>query len=561
MVGQIFRVLGKEIGGVHQAAYLLAGFTLLSQILALARDRLLAHFFGAGSTLDVYYAAFRIPDLLFVSVASIVSVSVLVPVLSRKIETEGTVAARQFLSSVTTFFLVLIVSVSVVLFFALPFLQPLLFPGFSGDELDQLITISQILLLSPILLGLSNIFGGVNQTLRRFFVYALSPILYNAGIIIGIIFLQEYFGIIGVVYGVILGAVFHLCAQIPFVVRNGLFPIPTLRIDYVQVRYVFMNSLPRALTLGSTHFTLLVLVAIASMMAEGSIAIFNFSFNLQSVPLSIIGVSYSLAAFPTLARLYSAGQTQEYVADVLIAVRHIIFWSLPIVALFVVLRAQIVRVILGSGSFDWGDTRLTAAALAFFVVSVVFQSITLLIVRAYYASGETRTPLIVNFAATLLTVVLAFVLVFMFNSIPVLQYFIESLLRVEGLVGTEVLMLPLAFAVGTSCNGALLLYLFRRRFGVTEGRLISGAYRSFATAVFVGAVAYGMLSIVVYIFDTQTLLGIFLQGAISGLVGIGAGYILLRLLSSEELVEIEAAVSRRFRKASGIMPPEQDVIS
>lgn len=561
MVGKIFSVLGKEISGVHQAAYILAFFTLLSQLLALVRDRLLAHFFGADITLDIYYAAFRVPDLVFVSVASIVSVSVLVPLLSEKLEKSGKIEARKFLESLTSTFLFLVVGVSVILFFFLPVIQPFLFPGFEPEELNSLIILSRILLLSPILLGLSNIFGGINQTSRKFFVYAISPILYNLGIILGIFLFEEDFGIVGVAIGVILGAALHLLAQALFVSTSGLFPRPTIKIRYREVGKVFVHSLPRALALGSTHVTLLVLIAIASTMTDGSIAVFNFSFNLQSVPLAIIGVSYSLAAFPTLSRLYSSGKIEEYVADIVIAARHIIFWSLPIIALFVVLRAQIVRVILGSGSFDWADTRLTAAALAFFVVSVVFQSLTLLFVRAYYASGETMIPLFINIISAVTTVILAFVLKEIFEASDFFVYFMESMLRVSDLPGTEILMLPFSFALGALFNGLCIIYFFRKKFRFNADVLFKGFYRSFATAVSTGAVSYFMLSVLAPIFDTQTLLGIFLQGSISGCVGMFAGYILLKILKSDELNEIELAFSRKFRKVAGIIPPEQDVVS
>ena len=561
MVGKIFRVLGKEISGVHQAAYILALFTLLSQLLALIRDRLLAHFFGADITLDIYYAAFRVPDLVFVSVASIVSISVLVPLLSEKLEKYGKFEARKFLESLTSTFLFLVVGVSVILFFLLPFIQPLLFPGFEPAELESLITLSRILLLSPILLGLSNIFGGINQTSRKFFVYAVSPILYNLGIILGIFLFEKELGIMGVVIGVILGAVLHLSAQALFVSTSGLFPRPTINIRYGEVGKVFAHSLPRALALGSTHVSLLVLIAIASTMTDGSIAVFNFSFNLQSVPLAIIGVSYSLAAFPTLSRLYSSGKIEEYVSDIVVAARHIIFWSLPIVALFVVLRAQIVRVILGSGSFDWSDTRLTAAALAFFVISVVFQSLTLLFVRAYYASGETTIPFFVNIISAAITIILAFILKEIFETYSFFVYFVESMLRVSDIPGTEILMLPFSFALGSLFNGLCIMYFFKKKFQFSANVLFKGFYRSFATAVSTGAVAYFMLSALAPIFDTQTLFGIFLQGSISGCVGMFAGYLLLKILKSDELSEIELAFSRKFRKLAGIIPPEQDVVS
>ena len=129
---------------------------------------------------------------------------------------------------------------------------------------------------------------------------------------------------------------------------------------------------------------------------------------MQSVPLAIVGASYSLAAFPTLAGLWTKGDTRTFVSTLSTAMRHIFFWSVPALVLFVVLRAQIVRTVLGSGAFDWSDTRLTAASLALFAVSVVAQSAILLLTRAYYAAGKTRAPLFIAFGGALITVCSAF---------------------------------------------------------------------------------------------------------------------------------------------------------
>jgi len=348
----MLNILGREFGGLHQAAFLLGSFALLSQILALVRDRMLAHSFGAGATLDVYYAAFRIPDLVFAGIASLVSVTVLIPFLVKKIDADGA-GAQKFLSDVFTSFISFITLFSIGLFFLIPWLSGILFPGFSPQEQSSLVPLTRILLLSPIILGLSNLFGSVTQTFRRFFVYALSPVLYNLGIIFGIVFLYPQFGILGLGYGVVLGALFHFLIQIPVVAQQKLLPRFSFSIDIEAMKRVVTLSLPRTLGLSANHIALLFLVSFASLMAEGSIAVFNFSLNLQSVPLSIIGVSYSVAAFPTLARLFAGNEMEKFMKNIIMAMRHIIFWSTPILALFIVLRAQIVRTILGSGEFGW----------------------------------------------------------------------------------------------------------------------------------------------------------------------------------------------------------------
>ena len=226
MVRKIFGFLYKETNSLNQAAFLLGLFAFLSQVLAFLRDRLLAHIFGASLELDIYYAAFRIPDLIFVTVASIVSLSVLIPFIVEK-EALGHKALRDFVNSIFSFFSILIIAAAGLAYFLIPTLSGILFKGFSGAALVEAITISRILLLSPIILGFSNLFGSLTQAYNRFTIYALSPILYNAGIIVGIILLAERLGITGVAIGVVLGASLHVLVQVPFVFASRLFPQPS----------------------------------------------------------------------------------------------------------------------------------------------------------------------------------------------------------------------------------------------------------------------------------------------------------------------------------------------
>src|SRR3989344_5834752 len=221
MVRAILRFIEQEIGGLHEAAYLLGFFALLSQLLGFLRDRLLASYFGAGAALDIYYAAFRVPDLIFIWSASMVSLSVLIPFLSKRRE-ESKESARRFLDSVFSAFFVLIVVLCALAFFFAPRLVVALFPGFDASAAHDVTLLMRIMLLQPIFLGISNLFASVTQLERRFFVYAISPILYNIGLIIGVVFFYPNMGLPGLAWGVVLGAILHLSIQIPVIVRTGL---------------------------------------------------------------------------------------------------------------------------------------------------------------------------------------------------------------------------------------------------------------------------------------------------------------------------------------------------
>lgn len=560
MVGRLLKIFNKEWSGLHEAAFLLAGTAVLSQILGLLRDRLLAHHFGAGTSLDVYYAAFRIPDFLYASVASFVAVTVLIPFLLERIEGGGGIhEARAFINTIFTAFLLMMLVVTVVVYFCIPMLALVIVPGFHGETLDQFIKLSRMLLLSPLLLGVSNLFGSITQSLRRFFVFAAGPILYNIGIIIGIVFFLPHMGLSGVVLGVLLGAAFHVLIQIPVLISEGVFPKLTLRIHFADVRAVVKLSIPRTIALSATHVATMVLIGLASGMNAGSIAVFTLAMNLQSIPLAIVGMSYSVAAFPTLAKLWTGGNREQFLHQIVGATRHILFWSFPAIILFIVLRAQIVRTILGSGAFDWTATRLTAAALALFAISVVAQNLVLLYTRSFYAMGKTTRPLRANIAGGILIIVSTLFLLFAFHTYPIFRFFAETLLRVEDMPGTEVLMLPLGYSLGMIVNVCILLFMLHQYFPTLAREVKKAFLHSFCTSILVGFVAYHSLQILAPLVDLNTFRGVFLQGFFAGIVGICAGIFLLRVMENQELEEIRLSLHHKFWKAKPIAA-EQEVI-
>ncbi len=548
MVRKIFGFLYKETPTLHKAAYLLGFFAILSQILAFFRDRLLAHIFGAGSELDIYYAAFRIPDFVFVTIASVVSISVLVPFIVDR-EKRGQAELRDFVDNIFSFFTFLIIFVCGLTFFLVPTLSEFLFKGFSAHELSQVILLSRIFLLSPILLGVSNLFGSLTQAYNRFIIYAFAPLLYNIGIILGTVVLGAKLGVLGVALGVVFGSLLHVLVQVPFVLKIGLFPRFRPWFDFASIKNVVALSFPRTLTLSMNYIATIFLISMASVMAIGSISVYSFSLNIQSIPLSIIGVSYSLAAFPTLIRHFTNKDLKGFVEHMVTTSRHIIFWSLPLTALFVVLRAQIVRVLLGSGHFDWNDTRLTAASLALFSISAVFQCLMLLFVRAFYSAGHTRKPLIINTISTIVLVLCSYALVQIFYSSAEFRYFIVALMKVEDLPGTAVLMLPLGYSIGTIINGIVHWISFEKDFRGYSKEVLRTFFQSFSVSVIVGYVAFIGLSIFAPIFNTETLIGIFLQGFCAGILGIVAGIVVLFLLKSKEFGEFWSAIHTKFWKA------------
>jgi len=562
---KIFRIFSKEYGSINQAALLLGFFAFLSQVLALFRDRSIAHFIGPGASLDAYYAAFRVPDLIFICIASLASITVIIPFIMAKMPArdedriEVTTEARKYLNDIFTVFFAVMVFVSLAAYLLMPYLIPIVTPGFTPLMQSKVVMLSRIMLLSPILMGLSNLFGTVTQLFRKFFIYSLSPILYNIGIIIGVIFLYPFFGIYGLALGVVLGAFMHFGIQALSSRSCGFTPKFSSRVNFKDIKRVALISLPRTLGLSFNNIALISIIALASYLKGGSISIFNLSFNLQSVPLNIIGISYAVAAFPTLAKSISLGKRDEFKNHLKSAARAIIFWSLPVTFLFIVVRAQIVRVILGSGSFSWDNTRLVAAALAIFSVSIIAQGMIALLSRSYYALGNTKTPLTVNLFCSILIIILSYIFLHLFENMLLFRFFIESMLKVMDIPGTEVLMLPLAYSFGSIINFILHWFFVRRDFMDGESFITKTFFQSLGASFFLGLVAYVSLNILSPIFGTITFWGVFLQGFISGILGLIAAILVLLLLKNEELRDITKTLKTKFWRTNIIAPPQEEL--
>jgi len=412
----------------------------------------------------------------------------------------------------------------------------------------------RILLLQPLLLGISSLCGVVTQMNHRFVLFAISPLLYNVGIIVGIALLYPFFGLVGLVTGVVLGALGHLMVQVPFV-RQSTFSFSLVKtIDWKLLGKILSVSIPRALTLSVNQIVLLILVGMASFMAVGSVSTFQFAFNLQSVPLAIIGMSYSVAAFPTLSYLYAKEDQRGFNLQLLTAFRHIIFWSVPIISLVVVLRAQIVRVLLGSGAFDWADTRLTAALLAIFVLSLLAQAVLLLLIRAFYAGGKTLLPLLVALCSGAVSVGLAFVFRNVYFAHPELAMTMQNLFRLENVFGAEVLVLALAFMLGQFLQVIVLVIASRQTFSVSYSPLITLFYQATLAGVAGGLASYIALNEVVDGINQNTFIGVLLQGGVAGVAGVAVVIGVYKLLGSAELKEIYRSFQTKIFKTDVVKP-------
>lgn len=565
----IRKKLNSTMNSINAAALLLGAASLLSRILGVLRDRLLASHFGASRELDIYYAAFQIPDFLFNLFLIGAASTAIIPIfLETKEQDEN--KAGELIHNLLKIFLIATTAVSLLMIFLMPFFMHLVTPGFSDKERMTTAVLAQIMMASPILLGLSSIISSVIQSFRKFFVFALSPIFYNIGIILGIIFFLPIFGLPGLALGVILGALLHLLVQFIAFLDLGFgkflgpghggektFSRPILKI--------LRLSVPRVIAVSISNITAIFLVAISSTLLAGSISIFSFSDNLSGLPIGIFGVSFAVAAFPILSEQFLKKNSISFFETFYDSLRSISFWIFPMAVFFFVLRAQIVRVTLGAGKFSWTDTRLTAASLGIMTISIFANSIIPVLIRSFYALGNTRRPLIINLFTAIFTVALAYLFIPILSHVNYFSHMFARILKVEDIRNIGVLGVALALSVGSFSDLVLLtrgsLKEAKRKFNIKKEDMPASPWKEIikmlTAAIASGFSGFGILRLVNIFITLDTFLGVLIQGAVSFAAGLLIYALILYALGNKEIRQV-IEVFRKHLSTLRVLPRALD---
>jgi putative peptidoglycan lipid II flippase len=509
--------LNHSSSNILSAAAIIAVSYLGSAFLGLIRNHLLAgRFFGGQeAVLDAYFAAFVIPDSFFqLLVMGAISAS-FIPLYQEYLH-KGEQEASDMTNRALSFFGLVFLFFSLVVVLAARPLASLL-TGYEGSQLDLVVNLMRIMSLSQIIFTISSFYTGVLQARSRFLVPALAPILYNFGTILGILFLSPYLGIYGVAFGVVIGSLLHLLAQVPTGLSLGYVPKFIWDLKHAGLRAMIKLMPPRALALGLDQIERAIAVSLASGFAAGSLSIFNFARQLYILPISLFGVSLSQAAFPKLSEDILKKSNTDFREPLSKSILQVFFFALPASILILVLRVPLVRIAFGAKAFPWEATLTTGRALAFLALSIAPQAVTHILTRAFHATQDTKTPVYIGFVTMAIFMALA--------------YYLGQHL------GYTVVGITIALSITNTIDFIALYAILRRRIGPLgiSSRIFKMVFTSLVTGI---ALWLPMRLLDQFVFDTTRTLPLIALTLTASFIGFVVYLIFCYIFRIEELAEV-----------------------
>lgn len=407
MVKNLFNILSQRQTSILSGAVIIMATVIATKFLGLIRDRLLAHSFTPDSV-AIFFAAFRIPDLIFqLFIFGTLSVA-FIPVFTEFLEEKGEKEAFKLAQSILSLSLILLLAITIfVSVFAGP-LTSMIVPGFTPEQKDQVAQLTRIILLGQLILTIGAFFIGISQSFQRFIIPSLAGFFYNLGIILGIFLFASGFGITGAAFGVVIGAIFHILVQLPLVWSLGFRFQHITTIFHPGVKELFKLMSIRTFGLAAEQINETVGVILASLVSTASVTYLTFAQHLQIVPIGLFGATIAQAALPVLSSERARGRMDEFKTTLLTTAHQILFLALPATAILIVLRIPSVRLVFGASQFDWPSTVLTGQTLAYLSVGLSAQALSLLFVRGFYALKDTKTPVLISLVVVVTNIILSF---------------------------------------------------------------------------------------------------------------------------------------------------------
>jgi putative peptidoglycan lipid II flippase len=542
-MGRLWTLFTRKQTSIGSASAVLALMVLASRILGLIRDRLLSARF-APDDLGVYFAAFRLPNLLFELLVMGALTSAFIPVFMKYLSLGKEADAKRMAAIVINASVVIFIVLALPVFVWAESASRFFAPGFSFVQVQEMASYTRFIIafqVAPLLVG--NFFIGILQSYNLFLIPAIAPVVYNIGIIFGILFLTPSFGLFGTVIGVAIGAVLFVLIQIPLLLRVGYRHALSLSLRHPGVKEVGRLMAPRTFGLAASQIDTTVDLMLASLLGARMVTIFNFAQHLQQLPIGLFGATVAQAALPSLSFSSAREDAEQFKKTIVAALHQVLFFVLPVSVLFIVLRIPVVRLVFGAARFDWEATVLTGMTLSAFSVSLFAQAIIYVLARGFYALYDTRTPVLVGVVAIGINTVLSVI-------------FIQAL-------HLPIWSLGLSTSFASMVNAFFLLLLLDRKVArFSRWELLLPPLKMAVAALVAGVMVYVPLKLFdQLVFDTTRTFGLILLTGTSGSLGISTYFFLSWVLGVGELQSFFRLIGKVRRARTILLEPAREVIN
>ncbi len=380
---------------IGAATALIATTSLLSYAMGLVRDRIIAINFGTTSATDTYNASFLIPDILFNLFIAGALAAAFMPIFNEYLIKDKE-EAHKIANTMLNGAIILITTLSLITYILMPEIISTIFQNTEPEAQKDIISMTRLMLFSAVIFAVSNTIGNILMCYKHFLAYAISPILYNLGIIFGVLAFKEEYGIYSAAIGILIGAVLHCIIRIIDIKFTEYKYSLSLDITHPGFKRIVKLMIPRAISLIAWQLNLYIFAIVGIRLIEGGLAAFNFARNIQSFAVSLFGISFATAVFPYLTNSISTDDNKSYTEHIQKTVQRILFFTIPSMIGLMLLARPVVEIILSGGVFDENSVQLTSTILFFFAISIPFESLSHILSRAFYAVKDTITPMCIN---------------------------------------------------------------------------------------------------------------------------------------------------------------------
>lgn len=473
---------------IFSSAIILALMILISRIFGFLRYRALTGFFSKEE-LDLFFAAFRLPDLIFEILISGALSSAFIPIFIKNRKDKDQL--EKSISSIVNFLFIGLLFFIFLVFLLADKIIPLTVPGYQKDKINYIITFSRTLLITQLpFLFISNILSGIAQANKIFIITTIAPIIYNLTIIFGTIIFSKNLWLYGPILGVILGSFLFFASQIPVVfIINFKYRFFCLEIKALS-EFIKL-FIPRVLTVITSQIDLTIDLILSSFLGAGSYTSFFFAQHFQLFPVSLIGITLGQASLPYLTELFEEKKIDQIKKIFVNSILQMIFLTTPLSIFFTLTRIPLVRIFFGGQKFDWEGTVMTATALSYFCLSLPFHSVFYIIIRAFYATHDTKTPFFINLFSVVLNTFLSFYFVFILT-LPVWS-------------------LAISFSISIVTNVIILLAFFYQKInGFEIKKIFWESLKIYFASFFAFAISYPLMKVIDgLILDTSRTINVF----------------------------------------------------